>query len=107
MQLRGGRSWVVGATDAPARRDKVLIGALRTAQAMLGRDASGAPRIEAIPRSPYHRRLLRLAFLAPELQRAILAGRQPAGLTLKRLLSRPLPMLWSEQIAMIEHASRP
>ena len=53
--------------------------------------------LEAIPASPYRRRLLRLAFLAPELQRAILAGRQPPGLTLKKLLEQRLPLLWSDQ----------
>ena len=98
MQLHGGRTVIVGAADAPARPDPVLIKALRAAHAMLGRDAGGGPVLEAIPASPYHRRLLRLAFLAPELQRAILAGRQPAGLTLKQLLEQRLPLLWTEQV---------
>jgi site-specific DNA recombinase len=52
--------------------------------------------LAAIPTSPYHRRLLRLAFLAPDLQRAILAGRQPAGLT----LDQRLPPLWTDQIGV-------
>ena len=77
MQLHGGQTVIVGAADAPARPDPVLIKALRAAHAMLARDAGGEPMLEAIPASPYHRRLLRLAFLAPALQRAILAGRQP------------------------------
>jgi len=47
---------------------------------MLARDAIGDPVLEAIPASPYHRRLLRLAFLAPELQRAILTGRSRRAL---------------------------
>jgi hypothetical protein len=98
MQLHGGRTTIVGAADAPARPDPVLIRALRTAHAMLGRDAGGEPVLEAIPASPYHRRLLRLAFLAPDLQRTILAGRQPPGFTLKRLLEQRLPLLWSEQV---------
>ena len=68
----------------------MLIKALRTAHAMLGRDAAGGPVIDAIPASPYHRKLLRLAFLAPDLQRAILAGRQPPGLSLKQLLDQRL-----------------
>ena len=62
--------------------------------------------LEAIPASPYHRRLLRLAFLAPELQRAILAGRQPVGLTLKQLLDQRLPLLWTEQIGMFGQSIR-
>ena len=79
------------------RPDPVLIKALRTAHVMLKREA-GEPMIDATPASPYHRRLLRLAFLAPELQRAILAGRQPAGLTLKQLLEQRLPLLWTDQV---------
>ena len=100
MQLHGGRTMIVGAADAPARPDPVLIKALRAAHAMLARDAGGGPVLEAIPASPYHRRLLRLAFLAPELQRAILTGRQPPGLSLKHLLEQRLPLLWSEQVGV-------
>jgi hypothetical protein len=100
MQLHGGRTMIVGAADAPARPDPVLIRALRAAHAMLARDAIGDLVLEAIPASPYHRRLLRLAFLAPELQRAILAGRQPPGLSLKHLLDQRLPLLWCEQAAV-------
>ena len=97
MRLHGGRTWILGGTDAPARPDPVLIRALRSAHAMLSQDAGGGPVIDAIPASPYHRRLLRLAFLAPDLQRAILAGRQPPGLTLKHLLEQRPPLLWSDQ----------
>ena len=105
MRLHGGRTWIVGAADAPARPDPVLIRALRAAHAMLEHDAGGEPVLEAIPASPYHRRLLRLAFLAPELQRAILAGRQPPGLTLKHLLEQRLPLLWSEQLRLFDQAT--
>ena len=66
---------------------------------MLDRGAD-EPMIDAIPASPYHRRLLRLAFLAPNIQRAILAGRQPAGLTLKQLLDQQLPLLWTDQVGV-------
>jgi hypothetical protein len=45
---------------------------------------------------------VQLAFLAPDLQRAILAGEQPPGLTLERLVRAQVPMLWSEQAAMVE-----
>ena len=75
----GGRTWVLGMADAPPRPDPVLVKALRSAHALIGRDATGGPVIDAIPASPYHRKLMRLAFLAPDLQRAILAGRQPPG----------------------------
>ena len=73
---------------------------------MLGRDKGGEPVVEAIPSSPYHRRLLRIAFLAPDLQRSILAGRQPPGLTLKKLLEQRLPLLWSDQMRVFDPAAR-
>lgn len=41
-------------------------------------------------------RLLPLAWLAPDIVEAILEGRQPRGLTVKRLLAK-LPMDWAEQ----------
>ena len=44
----------------------------------------------------YVRRILRLAFLAPDIVEAIAEGRQPRGLTLPRLLD-PVPLVWVEQ----------
>ena len=105
MRLHGGRTWIISGGEAPARPDPVLIRALRAAHAMFGHDAGGEPMLEAIPASPYHRRLLRLAFLAPDLQQAILAGRQPPGLTLKHLLEQRLPLLWSEQFRLFDPAT--
>jgi hypothetical protein len=43
------------------------------------------------------RKIVRLAFLAPALQAAILDGRQPAGLTLERLIQSPPALLWDDQ----------
>jgi hypothetical protein len=43
------------------------------------------------------RRMLRLAFLAPDLQHAILEGLQPREITLARLIDSDIPLLWSEQ----------
>jgi site-specific DNA recombinase len=44
----------------------------------------------------YVRRILGLAFLAPDIVEVILKGRQPENLTLEKLRSR-LPMGWAEQ----------
>jgi hypothetical protein len=44
----------------------------------------------------YVRRMLRLAYLAPDIVEAIAEGRQPRGMTLERLLS-PVPFAWAEQ----------
>lgn len=47
--------------------------------------------------SPYEVRLRRLAFLAPDLQRDILAGRQPAHMSLEFLRKREIPLSWNRR----------
>lgn len=43
-------------------------------------------------------RVLRLGFLAPDITRAILLGRQPPGLTARKLMrGAPIPIAWDEQ----------
>ncbi|MEW9920979.1 recombinase family protein [Marimonas sp. MJW-29] len=78
--------------------DPVLIRALRRAHAMVQTDRTGLPWLEASPTSPHQRRLVRLAFLAPELQAAILSGRQPEDLSLSKLLGAEFPISWAEQM---------
>lgn len=105
-QARGGRTWVLtpasGSAVRKARRDPVLVKGLRQAHkiaAGLGWHASdgaftGAGRA---PASSYERRLWPLVFLAPDIQQAILEGRQPPALTLDQLLRMRLPTGWTEQ----------
>ena len=83
LQFHGGRTRIIGGGRAPAA-GRTRCWSRRCAQRTRcwGGTRSGSPVLEGAPASTYHRRLLRLAFLAPELQRAILSGRQPAGLTL-------------------------
>ena len=50
---------------------------------------------EKIDRS-YVNRLLRLTLLAPDIQEAILDGRQPKGMQLEEL-TRAMPSEWEEQ----------
>lgn len=97
LPLRGGRrSFTAGQPDA-ADHDTTLITALRKAHAMVDRDDQGHPVVETAPTSPYERRLLRLAFLAPDIQQAILAGLQPRHLNLEQLIHLDLPIAWSRQ----------
>lgn len=107
---RGGRARVV---TAPARRDqrrrpeKPLIAALRRAHAELAQrgidviggklDLEGARGLG----DPYLRRIAPLAFLAPDIQRSILEGRQPYGVTLKHLTSTDLPLNWDDQRVLL------
>lgn len=41
--------------------------------------------------------MLPIAFLAPDIQRAILEGRQPQGLTMKRMIEDGVPLAWADQ----------
>ena len=94
-------------TATPAgRRDPVLIKALRGAHAMIELTRNGAPIIETVPGPRYQRRLLRLAFLSPDVQRAIIAGRQPAGLRLEDLIRNEVPVDWNDQQCWIERLAR-
>ena len=84
-----------GATQ-PDGPDPVLIAALRRAHRMLERDASG-PRLEVAPTSIYGRKTMRLALLAPDIQRDILAGRQPRGFNLEAFVNSDVPLAWAAQ----------
>ncbi len=104
-QRRGGQSWIIAAPgSSPAlRRDPSLIRALgaahRLAAGLGWRSTDGALEMLSAkaPALPHHRKTVRLAFLAPDLQQDILDGRQPSGLTLDRLNNQPIPLSWVEQ----------
>ena len=51
--------------------------------------------------SGYFSRLLRLNYLAPDIQTAILDGTQPPEVTRKTLLFGPLPLDWAQQRALL------
>lgn len=65
------------------------------------RSERGMPLIETAPGSPYDRNILRLAFLAPDIQRAILDGKQPLDLNLEKLKKTTIPLAWSQQRKML------
>jgi hypothetical protein len=101
---RGGATKIVRAgARAPTAADPALIRALLQSHrlaAELGGAPVGAPErglLRASPPGQYERNLLPLAFMAPGLQEAILAGEQPAGLTLQALIETPLPICWTQQ----------
>ncbi|WP_394270334.1 hypothetical protein [Qipengyuania sp.] len=96
--LRGGRRAIRSGTGSGCCPDPVFIAALRRAHRMLERER-GLPSMTSAPVSPYERNILRLAFLAPAIQQDILAGRQPAALTLGKLKQMKIPLAWSEQPA--------
>ena len=107
LKLRGGRTVVTDPAgrlvDGQPRPDPILIKALKNAHRLLA-EAGGAPLaapdqaiLLAAPVGPYERGMLRLAFLAPDLQTQILEGRQPTGLTLQRFIFSDMPPAWSDQ----------
>jgi hypothetical protein len=108
MRRRGGRKLVfapdgTNATTTPIRRvDNAMIKAIARAfrwREMLedGTHATIAEiaAAEKINES-YVGRVLRLTLLAPDIVETILAGRQPPGLQLDRLMKR-FPALWPAQ----------
>ncbi len=97
VSTQRGRTELVAGDNSGPSPNPTLIRALRQAHALLGRDDAGAPTIMTVPTSTYQRRLICLAFLASDIQGAILTGHQPAGLTLYDLMDRNLPSLWSDQ----------
>ena len=48
----------------------------------------------------YVRTRAQLAFLSPEIQKEILAGRQPLDLTLERIVRKPIPLEWDAQVKL-------
>jgi hypothetical protein len=106
MMLRGGRTWLTtpDGRDAVARRrvDKSLVKGLRLAHALVARNGlAGEDETAKAPERPYDRQLCLMAFLAPDIQQAILEGRQPADLNLERLVRQPFPLAWADQRAVL------
>jgi site-specific DNA recombinase len=67
--------------------------------------SGAAPTVNGIAKSEgvkpgYARRMLRLAFLAPDLKHAILDGRASQALTLQRIMTEGLPDSWAKQRKM-------
>ena len=104
---RRGETWVLKGQSPGHMPDPVLVRALRSAHVMLHYDDDGLPALTAAPDTPHRRRLVRLAFLAPDIQRGIVEGRQSAGLTLTQLLKGPIPLDWSQQAARFPFAASP
>lgn len=105
MQPRKGTTSLALPAARTGRRqiDRPLVAALKRAHLELEKQELrfAGTRVEVSEArgldDPYLRRIAPLAFLAPDIQRSILEGRQPPGLTLKSLTRVGLPTAWSEQ----------
>jgi hypothetical protein len=108
IRKRGGRKLILtpdGMTAVPtprARVDSALLKALargfRWRKLLETGDFATIEEIaDAENINPsYVSRVLRMTLLAPEIVEAILAGRQPEGLTMARAM-KPFPLQWSSQ----------
>ena len=102
---------VLSRHPAASEPDTNLVRALARAHEWWGRIARGEARgIGDIARAEgfnraYVTRFLCLAFLAPEITKAILERRQPTELTAKQLIRSALriPLLWADQAILSEH----
>lgn len=100
--FRGGRSWVIGAeVQACQRPDRAMVTALRRGHRIAAQiglpPLDGSPREERAIQNTYERRLATLAFLAPDIQQALVTGQHPRTLTLSALDVGDLPLCWSDQ----------
>ena len=96
------------ATAKPDRRlIALLIRARRFNARLLGSERApfaALAKHEGVSRS-YFTRVVRLSYLAPDITRAILDGRQPRDLTADRLLAHSrLPLAWHEQRTLLGFA---
>jgi hypothetical protein len=103
IRNRRGRTELRSGAVKTTNRNPVLISALRRAHAMVELDARQLPICTKAPDTQYGRRLISLAFLAPDLQRAILEGSQPADLTLDHIMAQAMPGDWAQQRLLFDH----
>ena len=96
LPKRGGRFTIVPSQTRKPRIDKTLVASLRKAHQML-KTQNGMPLVEQAPASPHASKILRMAFLAPDIQSDIMKGLQPPSLNLQRLKQMHIPLCWDAQ----------
>lgn len=95
LKFRGGRAWLSGEAPKRKRTSQPLIKAIKRAHELL--DAHADRVLQQAPPTVHERGLIRLAWLSPDLQQAMLEGRQKAGLCLEDLRFAPIPLCWDDQ----------
>lgn len=107
LQRRGIEMKMIIGDNPSTRIDQTLIRAIakthRWAEELLSGSMptmSAIAKRESIDLSTLSR-MMGLAFLAPGIVEAIVAGRQPVGLTLQKLLRTNLPLEWEEQKSLL------
>lgn len=104
MRRRGVETRLVLGNEAQPP-DRRLIANIATALSWLDRIKAGKTYAEIAQEDgvPKYRvqQAICYAFLAPDIIRQLLQGRQPVGLTSKWVFRHPLPLDWAEQRALI------
>jgi len=116
FKVRGGRKEIVlppdAATAEPPKPQQPLVLALAKAHQWQKMIESGdVGSLDELAREnrvdpSYVARILRLATLAPDIVEAILNGREPSGLSLRKLTGN-LPLLWEEQRTLFGFVGKP
>jgi DNA invertase Pin-like site-specific DNA recombinase len=100
LRRRGVEGKIVAGDREPAP-DRTMLRALARAHGWAADLRAGKPLGEIAATSrhsdSYIRTRAQLAFLAPDIQKAILNGRQPPELTLERIIRKPIPLDWNLQ----------
>lgn len=100
LRRRGVETRIVAGETEP-QPDPVLVRTLAEARAWATSLRAGTTLAEIASSTgrsePYIRSRIPLAFLAPRLRTAILDGRQPADLSVARLLREGIPTGWGDQ----------
>jgi hypothetical protein len=107
MRFRGGRTWIFAAKGrdpgVEPQVDPALVAALKRGHAALA-ELGAAPQskpddlIDAhAPVTAHLGKICRLALMAPDIQQAILAGRQPPGFTVQSVIDADIPVCWADQ----------
>ncbi len=110
LRRRGVEGKIVVGDRAPPP-DRTLLRALSQAHVWVADLRGGKPlgEIAAATRhsESYIHTRAQLAYLAPAIQSAILDGRQPADLTLERIIRKPVPLDWDAQARLYGFAQDP
>jgi site-specific DNA recombinase len=118
LVVRGGRTWITGADGRPGRSvgapDRRMVKALRSGHAVLrkcgvdpGSLDPSAWRQAAAPQTGRDRWLAQLAFLAPDIQRAMLRGDAVKQWSDPEWLQVPLSWTAQRAVFMAVHATAP
>ena len=105
LRRTGGRVRITNSAGRAVARgaevDDTLVAALKAAHRLAAGDGAlgvlETASLDAAPPNAYDRAMIRIAFLAPDIQVAILEGRQPVGLFRQRLITGEIPAAWADQ----------